>query len=79
MKEQTKALERHEYADRIWRLDDNTQLDTNDAAILLGQAPATLKKWRTMRVGPDYTRGKPVSYSVGSLKRYIAKQEVNFG
>ena len=75
----TTTIEELETMDRLWQLDDNIQLVTELAAILLGQAPTTLKAWRTRGIGPSYKLGRPVTYSIRDLKIYLERQRVDFG
>lgn len=62
-------------ADQIWRLDDCCQLSTGQAAQLLKQSPATLKAWRHKQIGPKWIRKRPVTYSLGDLKKFLHAQK----
>jgi len=49
-----------------------------DAAIYLGMRPSTLRKWRSLGVGPKCIKvGRKVKYSLGDLKEYLKKQTVS--
>ncbi len=64
---------------RYWQLPDDTLVNTKTAACLINKSPSTLKFWRTseqMR-GPNWVIGRPVSYTIGSLKAYIRQQQSN--
>jgi hypothetical protein len=49
-------------------------VDTRKAAQMLGRSPATLKRWRSEGIGPDWIEleGR-VSYDVSVLLEYIRK------
>ena len=68
-------LEELQRINLFWRMEDCFQVSTNTAALMLKKSPATLKKWRTQGIGPRYTRGSPVTYSIGDLKQYLSDQK----
>lgn len=52
-------------------------LSTKQAARLIGGSPKTLENWRWRGIGPSYRKcGKRISYSVASLRAYLAENTV---
>jgi len=68
-------LEELQKLNAFWTYEDSFQVDTDTTALLLNKSPLTLKAWRSKGIGPEYTRGRPVTYSIGDLKHYIEKQK----
>lgn len=52
-------------------------LDTADAALYLGFAKATLKKWRVTGDGPSYVRvGSKIVYRVEDLDAFLSAHRI---
>lgn len=48
-------------------------VSTAEAAAFLGFSPKTLRKWRTLRRGPPFSRinGRTIAYRVADLSAYM--------
>lgn len=48
-------------------------VSTAEAATILGFSPKTLRKWRTQRCGPAFSRinGRTIAYRVADLSAYM--------
>lgn len=58
--------------------DPDQYYESDDAAVRLGQRPATLIAWRHQRKGPAYTRiGRKIFYRGADLIAYVASQRIN--
>ena len=55
-----------------------TTLDTENAAIFLGVAPATLRDWKCQRIGPAYIQysARCVRYALADLEKFMADRRV---
>jgi hypothetical protein len=73
--EMAEEIQRRKLISNYWDMHDDSQVDTDIAAMLLGRKPTTLKKWRSDGVGPSYMRGRPVMYRIGSLRGYIEEMQ----
>lgn len=73
--EKAEEIQRRKLISNYWDIHDDSQVDTDVAAMLLGRQPTTLKKWRSLGVGPSYMRGRPVMYRIGSLRDYIEEMQ----
>lgn len=52
-------------------------LTDTEVAALLGVSVYTLREWRMLRSGPDYTKaGKAVFYEIDAIKRWLAANTV---
>jgi hypothetical protein len=65
--------------DRVAVLGDLTELNTKEAAGLIGRSPRTLENWRHRGCGPGWIAGSasnaPVSYTLGSIKKWTADRQ----
>lgn len=61
---------------QLWDSSDGTMVTTDEAASLLCRSKRTLEGWRLNNRGPAYCAGKPVTYSVGELRRFIMGQTI---
>lgn len=58
-------------------MEDETRLDSRQAAERLGVSPYTIKEWRWKGVGPGYTKiGGRYYYSEKQLADYLASRTV---
>jgi hypothetical protein len=67
-------LERLETACQELRIavDARGTVDTQDAAKLLGRSVRTIESWRTQGIGPVYSRGGTVRYSLADIAEFLA-------
>ena len=61
---------------QLWNSPDDTMVTTMEAASLLCRSKRTLEGWRLNNRGPAYCAGKPVTYSVGALRRFKMGQTI---
>ena len=61
---------------RLWNSPDDTMVITEEAASLLCRSKRTLEGWRLNNRGPAYCAGKPVTYSIGALRRFKMEQTI---
>lgn len=55
-------------------------LTDEEVALLLNVSVYTLRDWRHLKTGPDYTRvGKAVFYEIDAIKRWLAVNTVSSG
>lgn len=57
-------------------------VSTAEAAAILGFAPKTLRKWRSQRTGPPFSRlnGRTIAYRVADLSAFMeARRETHEG
>jgi hypothetical protein len=60
--------------------DDQTALDINEAAQLIGVTASCLRKWKALGEGPAYFKaGHALRYQRGAILRWIARQTVDPG
>jgi hypothetical protein len=59
--------------------DDKPKVPTKDAAAYIGSKPNTLKRWRSLGVGPPFYRGltRRILYKRSDLDRFIASRRVD--
>lgn len=57
------------------KLSENKMLNTTEAATFLGYGVATLKKWRLLKKGPVYYKGKggSIFYEPADLRTFRAR------
>ena len=54
---------------------EHREVNTREAALMLGKAPVTLKRWRANQIGPRFRKddGGCVRYQIGWLREHQSK------